>query len=236
MWFEEIVDIMAEYCPDRGALQYLHETRERVIYTIESLRPLQLEGKKTCEIGFGAVGLGLRHELNADVDAYDVNDFFAPLCLNQYIPHFIIDLNAPEGFQLNGSYDLIVLCEVIEHIKEWPVKVLENINKYLKPGGVLLVTTPNLHRLSNRLRMLAGKRIFAHFVPEELLMGHLREYTPEELVFLLQKAGFSNNRFELCNFPDTSRKKIEQHSYKYIVKILPRLSNYIFCWSQKERG
>ena len=233
MWYQKIEELTAQYFPDGDALRYLHETRCRVEYTIDALRSFNLKGKKVCEIGFGAIGLGIYLELRVDVDAYDVSSFFTRVCNDLGINHTIINLNTPQGVQLDDNYDLIVLCEVIEHLSRWPVSVLQNLYKYLQPGGTLLITTPNLLRLSNRIRLLTGKKLFSHFVPEALIMGHLREYTPEEMDFFLRRAGFTKIRIELQNFPDITRSRLKQTCCSIIAKLFPRLSNYIFCWSEK---
>ncbi len=49
-----------------------------------------------------------------------------------------------------GSYDAIVFLEVIEHL-EYPLGALARIEKWLRPGGVLLVSTPNYDSLYRRL-------------------------------------------------------------------------------------
>lgn len=233
MLYDKLEKLIAQYFSNDNISRYLYESRSRVEYTIDALQPLDLRGKKVCEIGFGAIGLGIYLGFKADVDAYDVSNMFSRICEDFGITHTIVDLNSPEGIHLNRTYDLIILCEVIEHLNRWPVSVLLDLYKYLEPGGKLLITTPNLLRLTNRIRMLTGKRLFAHFIQEHLIMGHLREYTQDELDFLLRQAGFTNIRVELHNFPDRNRSKMEQVCYNKITKLFPLLSNYIICWSEK---
>lgn len=61
----------------------------------------------------------------------------------------IIQGNA-ENFDLGqGRYDLVVSFQVIEHLYN-PSAMLENVRGHLKPGGILLVTTPNLSGLGAR--------------------------------------------------------------------------------------
>lgn len=55
-----------------------------------------------------------------------------------------------ESFDLGkGQYDLIVSFQVIEHLYK-PNAMLENVRVHLKPGGIFLVTSPNLSGLGAR--------------------------------------------------------------------------------------
>lgn len=61
----------------------------------------------------------------------------------------VIQGNA-ENFDLGkGRYDLVVSFQVIEHLYN-PSAMLENVRSHLKPGGIFLVTTPNLSGLGAR--------------------------------------------------------------------------------------
>jgi SAM-dependent methyltransferase len=63
-----------------------------------------------------------------------------------------VDLNCFLPFQ-SASFDGVDLVEVIEHIENQPQLVRE-INRVLKPGGTLLVTTPNILNVMSRVRFL----------------------------------------------------------------------------------
>jgi 2-polyprenyl-3-methyl-5-hydroxy-6-metoxy-1,4-benzoquinol methylase len=79
--------------------------------------------------------------------------------------------------------DCAVFSEVLEHLHYYYVPlVLGRINKALKPGGVLILTTPNIASLFRRLRLLLGVQPIYHY--------HVREYTMREVVSLLRGAGF----------------------------------------------
>ena len=56
----------------------------------------------------------------------------------------------------NESFDLVVLTEVIEHLENHRV-ALGEVARVLRPGGRLILTTPNIMRLDSRLGfMLSG--------------------------------------------------------------------------------
>jgi 2-polyprenyl-3-methyl-5-hydroxy-6-metoxy-1,4-benzoquinol methylase len=62
-------------------------------------------------------------------------------------------LNVAEGHLENahfsdGSFDAITLSHVIEHLYD-PVATLEECRRILKPGGVVWISTPNLHSIGH---------------------------------------------------------------------------------------
>jgi SAM-dependent methyltransferase len=66
-------------------------------------------------------------------------------------PHAsLIQGNAEEFCLEKRWYDLVVSFQVIEHLYN-PIAMLENVRAHLKPGGVFLVTTPNLSGLGARV-------------------------------------------------------------------------------------
>jgi 2-polyprenyl-3-methyl-5-hydroxy-6-metoxy-1,4-benzoquinol methylase len=40
-----------------------------------------------------------------------------------------------------GQFDTVLCCELLEHLQKDPVKMIEEINRVLQPGGVLVLTT-----------------------------------------------------------------------------------------------
>jgi SAM-dependent methyltransferase len=82
-----------------------------------------------------------------------------------------------------GNADCAVFTEVLEHLHYYYVPlVLSRISRALKPGGALILTTPNIASLFRRLRLLLGIQPIYHY--------HVREYTMKEVVSLLREAGF----------------------------------------------
>jgi SAM-dependent methyltransferase len=91
------------------------------------------------------------------------------------------------------SFDVVIFSELIEHLGVNPVRALAEMHRVLRPGGILIVTTPNsmsLERFATFLR--GGSQMVDRYSP---LFGygarHNREYYPAELRELLEGTGFA---------------------------------------------
>jgi len=110
----------------------------------------------------------------------------------------------------DACVDWVVFSEVIEHLLYSPLPVLREFRRVLRPGGRLLITTPNELYLKSRLRTILRAALWmslstrAEFRHQMLLEGearyttHARTYTMGELTWLAQRAGFRviQRRFE----------------------------------------
>jgi hypothetical protein len=68
--------------------------------------------------------------------------------------------------------------------------VFANLLPAIAMGGHLLVTTPNLYRLRNLVRLASGRRVFDYFLvpgPDQPV-GHFLEYSQEQLEWHVRKA------------------------------------------------
>lgn len=107
------------------------------------------------------------------------------------------------------SFDAVLFGEVFEHLLNHPVGLLRQIHRVLKPGGALLLTTPNPSTLSNAMRVLLdrhslwGTEDFActtKFVDSEIIDKgdiHYREYRADELRKFMTLAGF---QVDFCGY------------------------------------
>ncbi len=91
---------------------------------------------------------------------------------------------------VRGAYDLVLFCEIIEHLTVDPVHTLVEINRLLRKGGYLIITTPNVLRYENVLKLILGKNIHDHYSGYGAYGRHNREYTPRELRDLIEGLGF----------------------------------------------
>ena len=102
--------------------------------------------------------------------------------------HFNIE-KSPFPFP-NAAFEVVLLCEVLEHLQTDPLRVLLEIKRVLKEGGHLILSTPNVSRLENVCRMIAGVNIYDPYSGYGAYGRHNREYNKHELALLLGHCGF----------------------------------------------
>jgi glycosyltransferase involved in cell wall biosynthesis/SAM-dependent methyltransferase len=105
-------------------------------------------------------------------------------------------------------FSTVLCCELIEHLNTDPMHTMAEINRVLKPGGHVLLTTPNVISF----RAIAGILQGYHpgFFPAYIRPGattngearHNREYAPMEVGFLLRDAGFETESIATGPFLD----------------------------------
>jgi SAM-dependent methyltransferase len=96
----------------------------------------------------------------------------------------------------DATFDVILNCDTIEHMLCDPVHMLAECHRVLKPGGVMVVTTPNVLRLDNVVRLLQGVNIHDKYVLQSASARHPREYTPNELRRIHEWVGFEVTHLE----------------------------------------
>ena len=106
------------------------------------------------------------------------------------IAFYVGDATAEPPAQLRrGSFDAIISTEVIEHVYS-PRGLLRNAYELLKPGGILVLTTPYHGYFKNVAVALAGRHD-AHFRPQQD-HGHIKFWSEDTLSSLLWEAGFDD--------------------------------------------
>lgn len=107
------------------------------------------------------------------------------------------------------AFDTVLCCELLEHLPSDPVHMMREINRVLKPGGHLVLTTPNIASLRAISGILQGYHpaFFPAYIRprsegEEVEARHNREYAPMEIQHLLTGSGFEVVSLETGEFLD----------------------------------
>lgn len=94
-----------------------------------------------------------------------------------------------------GTARLVFALEIIEHLTS-PFHLLAEAHRILQPGGCLVVTTPNVTRIGNVMKLLAGRTVNDRLAPpgydnpDDEWRPHAREYAMHELADMLSASGF----------------------------------------------
>lgn len=89
-----------------------------------------------------------------------------------------------------SSFDVVIGIEVIEHVEDqW--RYVRQLNSLLKPGGLLIISTPNITSWLSRFIFLFNGR-FHQFFDHDLDYGHINPISPWELELIVSKSGFAN--------------------------------------------
>ena len=126
--------------------------------------------------GWDVSALDLSPELVAQIQARGITDARAH------------DLSAGPLPYPDETFAGVFAGEIIEHLVDTRGFLLE-IARVLAPGGLLVLTTPNLASFENRVRLLFG--IYPAWLEYELSsQGHVRAYTVRTLRAQLRQCGF----------------------------------------------
>jgi 2-polyprenyl-3-methyl-5-hydroxy-6-metoxy-1,4-benzoquinol methylase len=115
------------------------------------------QGVRAIDLGTGPGAMAARlsalgcHVLAADRDAHG---------FETKVPHITVDFDQPDFASQLGeaSFGLVTAVEVIEHV-ESPIGFLRNVRRLLAPGGVALLTTPNVDSLPARSKFVIKGKI-----------------------------------------------------------------------------
>ena len=182
-------------------LAYLESERFRFKNTFQSItsaKPI-----KILDIGTTPFTLFIK-ECYPDyvVSTLDLTHLMEERCIAKGIQFKPCNLETePIPFE-DGSFDIVILTEVLEHLFIPPRLVIGECRRVIRSGGKLIFSVPNLARLIKRVKLFVG--ISPLDDPEDQMKrgwvhgrGHIREYTMKEVTSMLKASGFtiSKKRF-----------------------------------------
>jgi 2-polyprenyl-3-methyl-5-hydroxy-6-metoxy-1,4-benzoquinol methylase len=136
---------------------------------------LALQRGKLLDIGPN-IGTCLTLARDRGWDSYgiEINDDAARYCREQRRLNVISGALDEHTYAAN-SFDVVLMGDVIEHLGD-PLALMAIVQRILKPGGVVIISTPNVAGWAARLMQIK---------PEE----HLYYFAPDTIAALLRKVG-----------------------------------------------
>ncbi|MDH4452059.1 MAG: methyltransferase domain-containing protein [Verrucomicrobiota bacterium] len=101
------------------------------------------------------------------------------------------DLNQPLPVS-GGLYDVVVSSEVIEHLEN-PRASFRDLNRVLKPGGLLILTTPNQESFRSIMALILTGHFMAFMDPS--YPAHITALLRKDFVRICQETGFEPPAF-----------------------------------------
>lgn len=137
-----------------------------------------------------------------------------------YAPGNIFDL------KFSGKFDAVLITEVIEHVAH-PDDFLKKISDLVKPGGYIVMSTPNGAYFLNKLPKFTEHEDPSIFESEQFKPnadGHIFLLHPEEISWFTGKINMSLQKLELySNFLTNGHLKTS-----FLLRVIPgRLINLI---------
>lgn len=199
--------------PDDAMRSYLRMNVVRVVRTVELMRRRGFDSGDVLEVGawFGSFALPLRR-LGYEVVACDRYASYG----DAFESH--LELLRGEGIRIVsttregeleqirglGQFDVVLAGAVIEHVPHTPRHLLETLFAAVRPSGPLILDTPNVARYWNRQTLARGESIFQpledQYSSEPPWEGHHREYTAEELRWMLEQVGCEEAEVEFLDY------------------------------------
>ena len=111
-----------------------------------------------------------------------------------------LDVETLEKPEWHETFDYIILSDVIEHLRN-PWQAMKNLAAFLKPGGAVVVSVPNVMHCSVFRMMLQGRWTYAD--AGILDRTHLRFFTLFEIAALLREAALEPEYIQAFQIPET---------------------------------
>lgn len=124
------------------------------------------------------------------------------------IEFVLSNLNYPDPFKnlAPKQFEVVIIAQVIEHILNHPLGLIRSLVEVMRPGGIIVLTTPNPYNAMGAFRILRGRSMLwgtQEFIDQPKFDGnqaisqgdiHYREYTRDELCNMLTAAGLCLER------------------------------------------
>jgi SAM-dependent methyltransferase len=139
------------------------------------------EGKDVLEIGCATGDLLIQiKDAGARVRGLEISDFASDIARKRGLD---VSTGTIESFVKGNKeiFDIVLVLEVIEHVLS-PKRFIEDVSKIVKPGGVLLLSTPNY---------ASAKRFRNEWLGFNMSFEHIYFYSVDLLMEMMSKEGLT---------------------------------------------
>jgi len=233
---QELVDLQETlYSSKNPTRRWLHCTRRDWIFdALKRQAKKQKETMSALEIGPGSgIYLPVLANLYQKVYVADIEEAYLNKAriLQKDLPNLLLHVDDITNSQLpEKHFDLILSTEVVEHISNSSAAI-EQMHKLLKPGGILILSTPQRYsplELAAKIAFMPGIIQIVRMIYREPILesGHINLMTERQVTSQITKAGFTIEQLYksgmyiplVSEFMGTTGLEIEQFLEKKLEK------------------
>ncbi|HVM95782.1 MAG TPA: class I SAM-dependent methyltransferase [Candidatus Acidoferrales bacterium] len=224
-YFDDRMKVWMEYT--NSAKTYI-KSRRRYRDTLELVFPFLKQGGKSvldlggCEMAFLCAPLAgsvLSVSLGSHAEAAGARFSF---------PVRKFDIMDPI-FPLEGqTFDVVFFLETLEHLPPPTDVVMKRLRGLVKPDGLLLLSVPNMAFWQKRIKFFVAGRSPLKLGDERDPFGgyhHIRTYTYDECVTLLERYGFKVLRCVSGNYQRDFRSGWFNYPFHVLERAFPRIAH-----------
>jgi SAM-dependent methyltransferase len=210
--YSDVMECLSAYKMLENEKRYLNDHVYRYIETFNLISSIIGKGrfiKRVLDVGsgFGHMASLLKFFFNSQVYCIDFQEKLESILSHRGISFKCIDLEKEKIPFDDNYFDLILFCEVIEHLSPYCARnVLSEIYRILSLDGYLLLTTPARGLFSKIFNILAKPKHSGKKTSERAI--HVKIYEYKELQQLLQITGFTTIKAICSEAWETSQLSI----------------------------
>ena len=128
-----------------------------------------------------------------------------------------IHLKSIESFKTSKKYDLILMIDIIEHVRN-PDHIMQKVKDLLKKDGLLIMNTPNTSAI---LAKISGKTWFQY------KREHLYYFNSSNIKQFLSKNGFKTIKCD-PTIRNISFYLVRNYLIYYPKKVIPKIADFFY--------
>jgi len=208
----EVTEVLDKLLPNSGK-SYDVTHKRRYARTLEVILDQDPKGR-LLELGTSHIipvalkMLGLKLEVAVTDFNLDLSISGSMICsaggVDCEVERFSLDLESTKFPVIDGLFDTVICCEVLEHLDVDPMFMLSEVNRITRDGGKLILTTPNITGSRGLWKMLRGIEpyFFMQYHKDRSPYRHNYEHSVETVEALMVASGFSGKVWTEDTFED----------------------------------
>ncbi len=166
----------------------------------EIIRQVPASARRILDVGcgHGATGHILRSERGAEVIGLEIHAEVAEVARQNLSQVVVGDVESMALPFAEGSFDCIVLADVLEHMID-PWRAVAKLKPLLAPGGSMVASLPNIRNIGVIAKLIEGRWDYAD--QGILDRTHLRFFALNNVIEMFQQAGLQTNLRDVIRDP-----------------------------------